>query len=187
MSETWIFIGIAGIAAVYIVIIFNRLVALRQTRKNSFADIDVQLKLRHDLIPNLVETVKKYVQHEKELLESVTVARSKAMHANSVNEKSVAEGALGQAMMNLLAVSENYPELKADNTFNRFQVELSSIEKSLAAARRFFNNATAEFNTAAQQFPANLFAGVFGFKEEEFFELEDDKRQELDQPLKVQF
>ncbi|PIR33710.1 MAG: hypothetical protein COV36_02170 [Alphaproteobacteria bacterium CG11_big_fil_rev_8_21_14_0_20_44_7] len=181
-----IFVAILGVMF-WAMVIYNRLIALQQTRKSSFADIDVQLKLRHDLIPNLVETVKKYAAHESEVFTQVTEARSQAMQAKSVDAKSSAETFLDKAMMNLLAVAENYPELKADAIFNRFQGELSALEKSIAAARRFFNNATAELNTTSQQFPASVIANMFKFKEEEFFELEEDKRKTLDEPLKVQF
>ncbi len=185
--ESYVGSGIILIIFLYFVWIYNRIIALQQTRKSSFADIDVQLKLRHDLIPNLVETVKRYLQHEKELLENVTAARASAMKASSVSEKSVAETVLESAMVKLLAVAENYPDLKADSSFNRLQGELSALERSIAAARRFFNNATAELNTASQQFPANFIARIFGFSESDFFELEDDKRQEIEEPSKIKF
>lgn len=182
--SVWVFL--AALAA-YAVFLFNRLVALRQTRKNAFADIDVQLKLRHDLIPNLVATVKRYVQHEKTVFENVTNARASAMGARTIDEKGAAELSLGQSLMKLLAVAENYPELKADDTFNRFQSELAGIEKSIAAARRFFNNATAEFNTAMQQFLTNLVASMFGFQQEHFFAIDEDERRTFEAPVKVSF
>lgn len=185
--EILILLGVIAIAVFYIVMLYNRLVALRQTRKNSFADIDVQLKLRHDLIPNLVESVKAYIKHEKEVLENVINARASAMRANTIDEKGVAESHLDGALMKLFAVSEAYPDLKADNTFNRFQTELSSVERSIAASRRFFNNATAEYNTATEQFPANVLAKFFAFGEEKFFELGVEQKQQLEEPIKVQF
>lgn len=166
-------------------IVYNRLVALRQERKNAFADIDVQLKLRHDLVPNLAETVKKYAAHEKTVFENVTQARSRAMQAQSIGEKSQAETALGGSLMKLLAVAENYPELKADKNFANFQAQLADIEKSVAASRRFFNNATAEYNSAIQQFPALLVAKSLGFHDEAFFDVGVDNRNALDAPVAV--
>ncbi len=170
----------------FVIVLFNRLVALRQTTKNAFADIDVQLKLRYDLIPNLVETVKGYATHEKGVFEKVTEARATAMRATSVQEKGQAEAALSGALMNLLAVAENYPQLKANENFKQLQTELSDIENKIAAARRFFNNAVAEYNTAIQQFPAVLFAASFGFKEADMFTLGDD-RAAVDKAPKVAF
>lgn len=166
-------------------VLYNRLVALRQTRNNAFADIDVQLKLRHDLVPNLAETVKKYAAHEKSVFENVTQARSQAMQAQNIGDKSQAEAALGGSLMKLLAVAENYPELKADKNFASFQTQLSDIEKSVAASRRFFNNATAEYNSAIQQFPTLLVAKPLGFKEESFFDVGTDNRNDLDAPVAV--
>jgi LemA protein len=175
-------------AAAYAIFVYNRLVALRQTRKTAFADIEVQLKLRHDLIPNLVETVKGYIQHEQEVMENVSQSRSSAMKSQTAGDRSIAELQLNQALLEMFSVVENYPDLKADLSFSRLQGELSALEKTVAAARRFYNNATAELNTACQQFPANIVAGLTGFKQNEsFFELEEDKRTELDTPSTVQF
>lgn len=170
--ESWMIWAGLGALVVFVVVLYNRLVALQQSRRNAFSDIDVQLKLRHDLVPNLVETVKGYASHEKGVFEQVTAARASAMRGGSVNDRVAAEGALGRAMMNLMAVAENYPQLKADGSFQRLQMELSDIENKIAAARRFFNNATNEFNTAIQQFPAVIIARLFNFKEETFFELD---------------
>jgi LemA protein len=177
MDLKWIVLGIFAAAALWIIGIYNRLVALRQTRKNAFSDVDVQLKQRFDLVPNLVETVKGYAGHEKTVFENVTEARSRVGRtagagAGAVPERMQAEGMLGSALMGLFAVAENYPQLKADVNFQHLQAELSDIENKIAAARRFFNNATAEYNTAIQQFPANLIAGPFGFHDEVFFELD---------------
>ncbi len=182
----YIFI-VSLLAGLYVVVVYNRLVALRQTRGNAFADIEVQLKLRYDLIPNLVETVKGYAAHEKSLFEQVTNARSKAMGAQGVNDKIEAETGLNRALMNLLAVAENYPDLKANENFGKLQAELSDIENKVAAARRFFNNATAEYNTMVRQFPAVLFAGKLGFSEERLFEVSEEEKKKIDQPAKVSF
>ena len=180
MEALWIILGIGVVLAFIIVGIYNRLVALRQNREQSFADIDVQLKQRFDLIPNLVETVKGYAKHEKEVFENVTAARAGVSGAGSTSERITAENALTRAMINLHAVAENYPDLKADGAYQKLMDELSDIENKLAAARRFFNNATAELNTSVEQFPAVLFAAALGFKKEEFFELPEESREELE-------
>jgi LemA protein len=187
MNSTWIILGVIAAIAVFLVIIYNRLVALRQTRENAFADIDVQLLQRADLVPNLIETVKGYATHEKQLFENVTNARASAMSGSSVNDKIAANAQLSGALMNLMAVAENYPALKADANFAQLQSELSALEATIAAARRFFNNATGEFNTAIQQFPAVVFARSFGFTEQPFFELDDAKKAEVQTPPKVSF
>jgi LemA protein len=150
---------------------YNRLVALRQNANQAFADIDVQLKQRQDLIPNLVETVKGYAAHEKGTLEAVTNARAAAAAAPSVEARVQAENALSGALRQLFAVAEAYPDLKANANFMQLQGELADIENKLAAARRFFNNTVAEFNAAIQQFPAVLLAGPMGFQPRGFFDL----------------
>jgi LemA protein len=172
-----------------VVIIYNRLVALRQTREQAFADIDVQLKQRFDLIPNLLETVKGYASHEKEVLQDVTAARAGVSQAadGSLNNRIKAENQLSGALMNLFAVAENYPDLKADANYRQFMSELSDIENKIAAARRFFNNATSELNTAIEQFPAVLFASKFGFTKQEFFEIEDADREAHEKTPNVKF
>ena len=154
---------------------YNRLVGLRQRANQAFADIDVQLQQRHDLIPNLVETVKGYATHEKGTLEAVTNARAAAAGATTVEGKVQAENALTGALRQLFAVAEAYPDLKANANFLRLQDELADIENKLAAARRFFNSAVAEFNAAIQQFPAVLIAGPFGFGERTFFDVGADR------------
>jgi LemA protein len=184
--QNWILWG-GLIVLVLCVITYNRIIALRQVRKNAFSDIDVQLKLRHDLVPNLVETVKGYAGHEKGVLEQVTAARASAMKGGSMDERAKAEGALGAAMMNLLAVSENYPQLKANDNFRDLQAQLSDIENKIAAARRFFNNATAEYNACIQQFPAVLIAKVAGATEESFFGLDDAEKAAVKDAPKVSF
>jgi len=154
---------------------YNRLVGLRQRANQAFADIDVQLQQRHDLIPNLVETVKGYATHEKGTLEAVTNARAAAASATTVEGKVQAENVLTGALRQLFAVAEAYPDLKANANFLRLQDELADIENKLAAARRFFNSAVAEFNAAIQQFPAALIAGPFGFSERTFFDVGADR------------
>lgn len=181
-----ILLGILAVIAFFGIVIYNRLVALAQNRKNAFADIDVQLKLRYDLVPNLVNTVKGYASHEKELFEKVTEMRAKAMNTSQIGDRAAAEGALSGALMQLMAVAENYPDLKANQNFLSLQSELADIENKIAAARRFFNNATSELNTAVQQFPAVLFAGALGFKQEEFFDLGEERKQ-LSQAPNVTF
>jgi len=163
-----VIIFIAG----YFVFLFNRLVALRQTRNNAFSDIDVQLKQRFNLIPNLVESVKGYAAHEKQLFENVTEARAQVSKTEGAGaERMAAETMLGGALGRLLAVAENYPDLKADANFRQLMAELSDIENKIAAARRFFNSATNELNTAVQQFPSNVIAGTFHFTAEPFYEI----------------
>lgn len=189
MDGMTIFLIVLGVFALFLVTLYNRLVALRQARKNAFADIDVQLKLRYNLVPQLVETVKGYAAHEKTVFENVTQARAAIGKAGTGPDggRIKAENMLGGALMGLLAVAENYPELKADQNFQRLMAELSDIENKIAAARRFFNSATNELNTAVQQFPANLLAGMFGFSEEAFFEIEDELAAAVKKAPEVNF
>jgi LemA protein len=154
---------------------YNRMVALRQNTNQAFADIDVQLRQRQDLIPNLVETVKGYAAHEKSTLDEVIAARNGAVAARSVDEKVQAENALTGALGRMFAIAEAYPDLKANTNFLRLQDELSDVENKLAAARRFFNNASSEYNAAIQQFPAVLIAGVGGFQPRAFFDLGEER------------
>ena len=159
---------------------YNKLVALNQSADQAFADIDVQLKQRQDLIPNLVETVKGYATHERATLDSVTQARAAAAGARSVDEKVAAENMLTGALGRLMLVAEAYPDLKANTNFLELQRELSDIENKLAAARRFFNNAVAEFNAVRRQFPTVLFAGLFGFgSDKPFFDVGESERAGL--------
>jgi len=173
--SSYILIGL-GLIALYAIFIFNRLVALRQAWKRAFADIDVQLKLRQDLVPNLVEAVKGYAAHEHAVFIEVTEARAAAMSATSVGEKAAAEGALSGALTKLLAVAENYPQLKASENFLKLQSDLGDIENKIAAARRFLNSAVAEYNAAIQQFPAVLLSGPLGFGAAKMFELDETER-----------
>ena len=184
----WIALGIIALIVIVLIFLYNRLVALRQTRNNAFSDIDVQLKQRYDLVPQLVETVKGYASHEKQVFENVTDARAQVGAARGgTGERVAAENVLGGALMGLLAVAENYPDLKADQNFQKLMAELSDIENKIAAARRFFNNATAEYNTAIEQFPAVLIANSFGFHKEEFFELRQEEAELVHQAPKVKF
>jgi LemA protein len=187
MSTTaWVILGVIVVVAIWAISIYNGLVALRQRVDQSFADIDVQLKQRHDLIPNLVETVKGYAAHERGTLEAVVQARNTAVAAPGVEQKVAAENMLTGALGKLFALAEAYPDLKANTNFQQLQSELSDIENKLAAARRFFNNAVQEYNTGIQQFPAALFAASFGFRERTFFDL-GEARPQLEQAPSVKF
>ena len=167
--------------------IYNSLVKLRNNRENAFANIDVQLKQRHDLVPQLVATVKGYADHEKEVLTRVTAARSAAMNATSIDDRITAENALTSALSGLKVSLEAYPELKANENFLQLQNELSDIENKLAAVRRFFNSTTRELNNAVQTFPSNLFASMFVFKKETMFEIPTEQREEMDKAPEVKF
>lgn len=183
----WILLGIIAVIVVWVIAIYNGLVRLRQNRENSFADIDVQLRMRHDLIPNLIATVKGYATHERELMEKLTTARANAMNATGTAGRAAAEGAVSGLLAQVLAVAENYPDLKANQNFLQLQTELSDIENKIAAARRYFNNATSEYNTAREQFPAVLFASSMGFGKQEFFALDEAERATMKAPPTVSF
>ncbi len=185
--EMLVLLGLIVLVGLVIVMIYNRLVALRQTTRQAWGDIDVQLKQRHDLVPNLVETVKGYASHEKETLERVVAARQQAVDANSTKELAQAENMLSGALRQLFALSEAYPDLKANTNFLSLQNELADLENKIAAARRFFNNAVAEYNTAIEQFPAVVLANSFGFKEEEFFEVAASERAKVEAAPNVKF
>ena len=187
MSTTgWIVLGVIVALVLWIMVIYNQLVAMRQRVGQAFADVDVQLKLRHDLIPNLVETVKGYAAHERGTLDAVVKARNAAMTAQGPDQKIAAENMLSGALRQLFALSEAYPDLKANQNFQQLQSELSDVENKLAAARRFFNNAVQEYNTGIQQLPAALFAGSLGFTPRTFFDVGDDRPQ-LEKPPQVKF
>ena len=190
MSGLLIALIIVVVLAVLLIGIYNRLVALKQNCNQAFADVDVQLKQRHDLIPNLVETVKGYAAHEAGTLEAVIKARNAAVSAEQTGDPKAmgaAEGILGQALGRLIALSEAYPDLKANTNFQQLQAELSDIENKLAAARRFFNNAVGEYNTAREQFSAVVFAGMFGFGPRDFFDVGEENRATLEQAPQVKF
>lgn len=167
--------------------IYNNLVKLRNNRENAFANIDVQLKQRHDLIPQLVATVKGYAQHEKELLTKVTEARAAAMNATSINDKIQAENALSSALAGLKVSVEAYPELKANQNFLQLQTEIADIENKIAATRRYFNTATRELNNAVQTFPSNIFANMFGFSKEPMFEIPQQDRATIEKAPEIKF
>ena len=187
MSTTgWVVLGIVVVIVIWAISIYNGLVAMRQRTNQAFADIDVQLKLRHDLIPNLVETVKGYAAHERGTLEAVIQARNAAIAAPGVEQKVAAENLLSGALRQLFALSENYPNLKANANFQQLQSDLSDIENKLAASRRFFNNAVQEYNTGIQVFPASLFAGMFGFAQRPFFDVGEERAQ-LEKAPSVKF
>ena len=175
-TSAWIVVGVIVVLALWIVTVYNGLVAMRQRVGQAFADIDVQLKQRHDLIPNLVETVKGYAAHERGTLEAVIQARNTAMAAQGPAQQAAAENMLSGALRQLFALSEAYPNLKANTNFQELQAELTDIENKLAASRRFFNNSVQEYNTGIQRFPAALFASSFGFAPKEFFDLGEERK-----------
>ena len=183
-----IVVGVIVLILIFWVIgIYNNLVALRNNRENAFANIEVQLKQRYDLIPNLVNTVKGYAEHEKGLLERITQARTAAMGATNLNDKIEAENALSNALAGLKVSVEAYPDLKANQNFMQLQSELADIENKLAAVRRFFNSATKELNTGVQSFPAVLFANMFGFHQEPMFEVPEEERAAVQKAPEVKF
>ncbi|MBI4118967.1 MAG: LemA family protein [Parcubacteria group bacterium] len=182
---SWILIGAAGLIVLWIIYAFNRLVTLRARIDEAFSDIEVQLKRRYDLIPNVVETVKGYMGHERSVFENVTQARSAAMGAHDPNEKAAKENALTNTLKTLFAVSENYPELKANANFLDLQRELADTENKIQSARRFYNGNVRDFNITVDSFPSNLIAGMFSFKKREFFDLDDSSPAQ--EPVKVSF
>ena len=187
-TSTWIVLGVIVVLAVWIMMIYNGLVAMRQRVNQSFADIDVQLRQRHDLVPNLVETVKGYAAHERGTLEAVTQARNAAVAAQSQGtaQQAAAENMLTGALRQLFALSEAYPDLKANQNFQQLQAQLTDIENKIAAARRFFNNSVQEYNTGIQQMPAAMFAASLGFTPREFFDL-GEERAAMTQAPQVKF
>ena len=182
-----IVVGVIVLIVFWLISLYNGLVRLRNRRQNAFADIDVQLRQRHDLVPQLVDTVKGYASHEKELLLKVTEARTAAMAATTIDGKIVAEQQLSSALACLKVQVEAYPDLKANQNFLQLQEELSDIENKLAAARRFFNAATTEYNNSVESFPSNLVAKNFGFNREIMFDLGTDTRKQMEEPPKIQF
>ena len=186
MTALLIILGVLVLIAFFVIGIYNRLVALRQTCNQAWSDIEVQLKQRHDLVPQLVNTVKGYAKHEKSTLEEVIQARNMAVGAGGVQGQAQAEGMLGAALGKLFALSEAYPGLKANTNFLQLQDELSDVEDKIAASRRFYNNSVQEYNTASEQFPANLIAGPFNFVQREFFEAIEG-REALETPVEVNF
>ena len=163
----------------WLIFLFNRLILLKNRTQEAFSDIDVQLKRRHDLIPNLIETVKGYATHERELFEKVTAARANAISAQGVAAKSQAENMLSQTLKSIFAVAENYPDLKASQNFLQLQDELSDTENKIHAARRFYNGNVRDFNISVEVFPSNLVASLLGFKKFEFFEADGEERENV--------
>ncbi len=187
MSGAIIFLGFIVIVIFIAIGIYNRIVALNQRCDQAFADVDVQLKQRHDLIPNLVETVKGYASHERETLDAVITARNAAASAHGPSAQGAAEGVLGAALGKLFALAEAYPDLKANTNFLELQRELSDIENKLAAARRFFNNAVQEFNTSIQQIPGNVVAPLGGYRKKDYFEIPETSRASIETAPAVKF
>lgn len=185
---TWIIVLVVVVLLVlWLVGQYNNLVRMRNNRENAFANIDVQLKQRYDLIPQLVSTVKGYATHEKELLQRVTEARAQAMGASSINDKIAADNNLSGALAGLKVSLEAYPDLKANQNFMQLQSEISDIENKLAATRRFFNSATRELNNAVQVFPSNIIASMFGFHKEVMFEIPQESREAMDKAPEIKF
>lgn len=184
MEIIWILLAVVVVAVIFVVGIYNSLVGLRNQVKNGWSQIDVQLKRRYDLIPNLIETVKGYVKHEQQTLENITKARAAAMGAGSVADKGRAEGALTDAVNKFLVVAESYPDLKANQNFLSLQEELRSTENKIAFSRQNYNDQVMFFNNKLEMFPSNVVAGAFGFKAEEAFKLDSEAER---QTPKVQF
>ncbi len=172
----WIFLALLAVAVVWIVVAYNALIALRNGIQNAWKQIDVQLKRRHDLIPNLVETVRGYMKYEQQTLEKVMEARSRAVGTTSVKESAAAENALSQSLGRILALMENYPELKANDNALRLQEELTTTENQIAFARQYYNDLVMRYNTRQQAFPGNLVASFFNFKPGEFFAVADAEK-----------
>jgi LemA protein len=181
-TSTIIVLAVIVVAAVWAISVYNSLVAMRQRVNEAFADIDVQLRQRHDLIPNLVETVKGYAAHERGTLDEVVNARNAAVAAQGPAQQAAAENLLSGALRQLFALSESYPDLKASANFQQLQAELADLENKIAASRRFFNNAVQEYNTGIQRFPAALFAATFGFAPKTFFDLGDQRASVSEAP-----
>jgi LemA protein len=186
MTALLVILAIIVLCILFVISLYNRLVRLRNGREQAFADVDVQLRQRHDLIPQLVEAVKGYMKHEREVLTTVTEARANAMKASTIDEKIDAETKLSGALQGLRVSLEAYPDLKASQNFLDLQNEISDVENKIAAARRFFNSATKELNVAVETFPSNILAGMFNFKREKMFEL-GEERATVEQPPKIQF
>jgi len=170
-------LGLIVVLVLWFVLIYNSLIVLRNRVKEAWSDIDVQLKRRYDLIPNLVETVKGYAGHERETFEKVTQARNMAMNAQGIKEKGEAENMLSQTLKSIFALSENYPELKASQNFLELQQELSDTENKIQAARRFYNGNVLELNTKIETVPSNVVANMFSFKQSEFFQIGEEEKE----------
>jgi LemA protein len=183
MDLMWILVGVAVLLVIVVVAVYNGLVRTRVRVEEAWSDITVQLKRRMDLIPNLVNTVKGYAKHEKEVFENVTKARADVLGAKGVKETAQAENQFEQALKSLFAVAENYPQLRATENFQQLQTELTDTEDKIMASRRFYNGAARDLNVKVESFPSNVIAGMFGFKKREFFEVED--RAAAEKPVEV--
>tara|TARA_B110000305_G_C19415687_1_gene627857 strand:- start:180 stop:743 length:564 start_codon:yes stop_codon:yes gene_type:complete len=187
MTGLYILLGIGAVIIIWYISANNKLVALKNNRENAFADIDVQLKQRHDLIPQLISTVKGYMDHEKEVLTRITEARSNAMKAGTINEKVSAENELGAAMGAFNIQVEAYPDLKASTNFMQLQNEISDVENKLAAVRRYFNSATKELNNAIESIPSNLVANMKNMSTQPMFDLGTTQREVMDKVPEIKF
>ncbi len=186
MTILWIVLGVLVVIALWVIVTFNGFIAMVNRAKEAWSDIEVQMKRRYDLIPNLVETVKAYATHERTAFENVTKARSEAMQAGTVGEHAQAENMLTGALKSLFAVAEAYPDLKANTNFLELQRELSDTENKVMASRRFYNQNVLALNTGLEQFPGNVVGGSFGFKKMDLFELAEGE-QAAKEPVKVAF
>jgi len=184
MIFLWVFLGLIFIVIVWVVAIYNGLVSLKNRTREAWSDIDVQLKRRYDLIPNLVESVKGYAKHEKELFEKVTKARSEAISASGVREQEKAENVLSGTLKSLFAVAENYPQLRASENFQKLQDELTDTENKIEAARRFYNANVRDLNIKIERFPENIIAATFHFQAMDLFEIKESVAREA---VKVDF
>lgn len=182
----YIILGVAVLLVIYFISLYNKLIKLRNNRENAFADIDVQLKQRHDLVPQLVETVRGYATHEKDTLQNVVNARNLAANATSIDDKIDAENKLSGALNGLRLTFEAYPDLKANQNFLQLQEEISDIENKLSAVRRYFNSSTKEYNNAVQVFPSSIIAGMSGFRTEKMFDITPD-RAAMEQAPSIRF
>ena len=180
----WIILAIVVVIAIVLIVIYNQLVTLRQRVQNAWSQIDVQLQRRFDLLPNLVETVKGYMTHEQETLTKVTDLRSSWADAKTVEQKAELEGQLTETLKTIMAVAENYPNLKADQSFNNLQAELSDTENKISYSRQFYNDTVTMYNTKLETFPSNLVAGMFGFKASTLFNVDNDEAKKA---VKVEF
>lgn len=185
MTPTLIVVGVVILLAIIVAVVYNKLVSMRVRVEEAWSDITVQLKRRYDLIPNLVNAVKGYAKHEREVFERVTEARANALNAQGVKQTAAAENQFEDALKSLFAVAEAYPQLRASENFQQLQAELTDTEDKIMAARRFYNGATRDLNTKVEQFPSNLIAKMFGFKKREFFEVDDVAS--IEKPVAVSF
>jgi LemA protein len=187
MIAVYVILALLVILIFWMISLYNRLVRLRNNRENAFADIDVQLRMRHDLIPQLVEAVRGYMKHESTVLADVTNARANAIKATTIDDKIQAEQQLSTALNGLQVAVEAYPDLKASTNFMQLQEEIADVENKLAAARRYFNSATKELNVAVEVFPSNIVASMYGFKKEMMFDLGGEDRKSMEQPPEIKF